>query len=148
HRPAQAAPHARGPAGRDPQRRIAGAGTIHVTRALRTYWCLLAIACAAGAGAQDAKPVEKKEPPRVLLVSAPGLVRGRTNKLVLRGLGLVETTAAWADDFAPPATRPATNPTSQPATGQVAASQPTTRPAVAVRLISKAKNDPPKPYEA
>jgi hypothetical protein len=115
--------------------------------AARPMLCfLLAVAPCSLARAEDKKLAESKDAPRVLLVSTPSLVRGRTNKLVLRGVNLGQTTAAWVDGSPPPDTP-----------GKVAATQPSTQPAttqsaaittLAVRITSKAKSDPPKPFEA
>jgi hypothetical protein len=57
---------------------------------------LLALTLCGLSRAEDKKPSDK-DAPRVLLLSAPSLVRGRTNKLILRGINLGQTTAAWVD---------------------------------------------------
>ena len=116
--------------------------------AARKLLCyLLAAALCATALAEDKKPAEK-DAPRVLLLSASSLVRGRANKLVLRGVNLAGTTAAWVDGSPPAETQPAapaaaTQPSTQPAT-----SQPTVITTLAVRLTSHAKSDAPKPFDA
>jgi hypothetical protein len=121
-------------------------------RAMRPLFLLLVAALLMPARAEDAKPADKKSEPRVILVSAPGLVRGRTNKLVLRGFNLGETTVAWIDGFPRPATQPAaTQATSQSASSQPATTQATSKPApelvMAVRMTAHAKSEVGKPFE-
>ena len=117
-------------------------------RTAQRICCLLfAAAVLSPARGEDAKLPDNKESLRVLLASSPGVVRGCTNKLVLRGANLAETNAAWVDGFPRPTTRPTTNPTTRLATTQ-AATTPSTQPNVVVRVMSKAKKDPPKPYDA
>ena len=99
--------------------------------------------------AEDNQAAEPKDAPRVLLVSSPGLVRGRTNKLVLRGVNLAQTTGASIDGLAAPETPSSTSQPGTPSpTTQPASSQPAAITAFAVRVTSKAKSDPPKSFEA
>lgn len=108
--------------------------------AARPMLCVLLAAALCGiVRADDKQPSESKDAPRVLLLSAPGLVRGRTNKLVLRGVNLGQITAAWVDGSPPPETPGATT---QPST------QPAAITTLAVRVTSRSKSDPPKPFEA
>ncbi len=130
-------------------------------RTTRLLGILLVAASVGPARADDVKLYGANTSPRVLFMSSPSLVRGRTNNVILRGANLAGVTAAWLDGFQPteaavPSTQPAaTQPSStqpastQPASPQAAAeASASTQPAAAVRIAAKGKSEAPKPFDA